>query len=274
MKRFIYLVSCLSVLVCFLSSCDKGKDVTAANPADYLKNDDQKAMVSTLKDLADGHIYSVEYSAEYCLDEIMESGGASSSVQLLGKAIPRLTTVPLGKSGAGLDFGCSAFCVRSPEGDVLVGRNFDYRFVSSSNMLVHNVTKGARESICISALPFLDKDVYVAGALSDGKTDLSIPVTASIYCCLDGMNDAGLFIGVLSLRGTGGAVQHDSKKSDIVPTLAIRLALDGCTSVDEAVEVFRSHNFFADGENSDSNYHFLIADASGKSVVVEYYRPV
>ena len=28
-----------------------------------------------------------------------------------------------------------------------------------------------------------------------------------------------------------------------------------------------------DGENSDSNYHFLIADASGKSVVVEYYRP-
>lgn len=273
MKRFIYLVSCLSVLVCFLSSCDKGKDVTAANPADYLKNDDQKAMVSTLKDLADGHIYSVEYSAEYCLDEIMESGGASSSVQLLGKAIPRLTTVPLGKSGAGLDFGCSAFCVRSPEGDVLVGRNFDYRFVSSSNMLVHNVTKGARESICVSALPFLDKDVYVAGALSDGKTDLSIPVTASIYCCLDGMNDAGLFIGVLSLRGTGGAVQHDSKKSDIVPTLAIRLALDGCTSVDEAVEVFRSHNFFADGENSDSNYHFLIADASGKSVVVEYYRP-
>lgn len=39
------------------------------------------------------------------------------------------------------------------------------------------------------------------------------------------------------------------------------------------MEVFRSHNFFADGKNSDSNYHFLIADASGKSVVVEYYRP-
>ena len=52
-----------------------------------------------------------------------------------------------------------------------------------------------------------------------------------------------------------------------------RLALDRCTSVEQAVEVFRSHNFFADGENSDSNYHFLIADASGKSVVVEYYRP-
>lgn len=273
MKRFFYLVTCLVATVCYLLSCTKGKTEIVANTANFLKNEDQKVMVSTLKNMADGHLYSLKYSADYLIDEIMESGGASSSVQLLGKVIPRLTTIPLSKSGDGMDYGCSAFCVKSPDGDVLVGRNFDYRFVSSSNMLVHNVTKGVKESICISALPFLDKDVYVAGALSDGKTDLSVPVTASIYCCLDGMNDAGLFIGVLSLRGTGGAVQHDEKKSDIVPTLAIRLALDGCASVDEAVDVFRTHNFFADGNNSDSNYHFLIADASGKRVVVEYYRP-
>ena len=47
MKRLIYLVSCLSVSVFFLSSCDKGETETSANPADYLRNDDQKAMVST-----------------------------------------------------------------------------------------------------------------------------------------------------------------------------------------------------------------------------------
>ena len=40
MKRLIYLVSCLSVSVFFLSSCDKGETETAANPADYLRNDD------------------------------------------------------------------------------------------------------------------------------------------------------------------------------------------------------------------------------------------
>ena len=273
MKRLIQIVVYLSVLISFLPSCCKGKTETSANPANFLKNEEQKSMLSTLKDLADGHMYSVKYSADYGIDEIMLSGGASSSAQLLGKVIPCLTSFPLSKVSGGLDFGCSAFCVKSSEGDVLVGRNFDYRFVSSSNILVHNVTKNVHESICISALPFLDKDVYVAGALSDGKTDLSVPVTASIYCCLDGMNDSGLFIGVLSLRGTGGAVQHDSKKSDIVPTLAIRLVLDKCESVNQAVEVFRSHNFFADGENSDANYHFLIADASGKSIVVEYYRP-
>ncbi len=274
MKRSILLGVCLSAIACIASSCGKDNDKTMTNPAAYLKNEEQKAMLATLKDMADGQLYSVEYSADYCLDEIMSGGGASSSIKLLGKALPLLTTVPLSKAAAGLDFGCSAFCVKSPDGDVLVGRNFDYRFVSASNVLVHNVAKAAaHKSVNISALPFIDKDSYVAGALSDGNTDLSVPVTASIYCCLDGMNDAGLFIGVLSLRGTGGAVQHDQDKGDIVPTLAIRLILDSCSSVDEAVEVFRTHNFFADGENSDSNFHFLIADADGKSVVVEYYRP-
>lgn len=58
-----------------------------------------------------------------------------------------------------------------------------------TNILVHNVANGVHESINISALPFIDKDTYVAGTLSDGKTDLSVPVTTSIYCCLDGMND-------------------------------------------------------------------------------------
>ena len=274
MKRSIHLGICLSAIACIVFSCDKDGDKTITNPAAYLRNDEQKSMLATLKNLAGGQLYSVEYSADYCLDEIMAAGGASSSIKLLGKALPLLTTIPLGKSDASLDFGCSAFCVKSPDGDVLVGRNFDYRFVSASNVLVHNVAKDVpHKSVNISALPFIDKDTYVAGALSDGKTDLSLPVTASIYCCMDGMNDAGLFIGVLSLRGTGGAVQHEAGKSDIVPALAIRLILDRCSNVDEAVEVFRTHNFFADGEESDSNFHFLISDAAGKSVVVEYYRP-
>ncbi len=119
----------------------------------YLRNDDQKAMVSALKNLADGHLYSVKSSSDYHIDQVMSSGGASSSMQLLGKVVPMLTTVPLGKADGGVDFGCSAFCVKSPEGDVLVGRNFDYRFVSSSNVLVHNVTKGVRR-VSSASQPF------------------------------------------------------------------------------------------------------------------------
>ena len=261
-----------------LSSCEEKKNfsesegVPSGNPAAFLATDSQKKTAATLRDIKEGHLYTMDYTAGYKLEELMAGGGARSNAELVSKVFANLLDIPGMKADPRMDFGCSAFCVKSPEGDVLVGRNFDYRFVSSANIVVHNLVPEMRESMCISAMPYLDADKYVAGSLSDGRTDISIPVVSSIYCCLDGMNDAGLFIGVLSLRG-GGALQHDPQKSNIMPSLAIRLSLDKCATVDEAVEVFRSHNFFADGEDSPNNYHFLIADASGKSVVVEYYRP-
>lgn len=256
-------------MVMALPSCKNSK---TSNPAAYLQTDAQKEMVTTLKDIKDGHLYQMDYTADYKLKELMAQGGAKSNGELVGKVFKNLLNLPLATPDSQMDYGCSAFCVKSPEGDVLVGRNFDYRFVSSANIVVHNLVPTARESMCISAMPYLDVEKYVAGSLSDGVTDISVPAVASIYCCLDGMNDAGLFIGVLSLRG-GGAVQHDPSKSNIMTALVIRLSLDECATVDEAVEVFRSHNFFADGEDSPNNYHFLIADATGKSVVLEYYRP-
>ncbi len=244
--------------------------VPSGNAAALLSTEDQKETVATLRDIKGGHLYTMDYTADYKIDQLMAGGGASSSLDLSGKVLAYLLNLPATK-GTSMDYGCSAFCVKSPEGDVLVGRNFDYRFLSSANVVVRDLASEKHESMCISAMPYLSEK-YVAGSLSDGKTDISIPTIASIYCCLDGMNDAGLFIGVLSLRG-GGAIQRDPKKSNIVPSLAIRLSLDSCSTVDEAVNMFRSHNFYADGEESANNYHFLIADASGKSVVLEYYRP-
>ena len=277
MHSFKYFTMIAIAGVMAFTSCQKdGSAETEGglsdNPAAMLQTEEQKKTVSTLRDVKDGHLYTIEYPADYKLKDIMALGGAKSSEELMAKVFWHLLNLPVSRASSRMDYGCSAFCVRSPEGDVLVGRNFDYRFVSSANVVVHDLASGAHESMCISALPYLDMDRYIAGSLSDGRTDISIPAVASVYCCLDGMNEAGLFIGVLSLRG-GGAVQHDAGRSNIVPSLAIRIALDACSTVDEAVEMFRNHNFFADGEESANNYHFLIADASGKSVVVEYYRP-
>ena len=278
MKRTT-LTSIALAMITAIPSCkcqdkvfSEAEGVPSSNPAALLKTDEQRATAATLKDIKDGHLYTLEYTADYKLNDIMAQGGAKSSEDLVRKVFGNLLNIPAAAPDSQMDYGCSAFCVKSPEGDVLVGRNFDYRFVSSANVAVHDLASGEHESMCISAMPYLDEEKFVAGSLSDGTTDISVPVAASVYCCLDGINDAGLFLGVLSLRG-GGAVQHNDCKSDIVPSLAIRLALDRCTTVDEAVAMFRDHNFFADGEDSPNNYHFLIADASGKSVVLEYYRP-
>jgi len=271
MRRLSMLVAYAAIVFSAISCVFKDVD-SFANPAAYLKSDAQKEMISSLCDVADGHLYKIDYGADYMLSDVMESGGAKSSAELMSKLFGMLLSFPEAPAVSGAEFGCSGFCVKSPDGDVLVGRNFDYRFASASNMMVCDMASSGHKSLGMAALPFLDAEVYKAGALSDGVTDISVPAVSSVYCCMDGMNDAGLFVAVLSLRG-GGAVQHDASKANVVPSLAIRLILDGCGSVDEALDVFLTHNFFADGENSPYNYHFLVADASGRSVVVEYYRP-
>lgn len=283
MKHIVNVLFTMAALAAF-TACEKGgasletkafsetEGVPSDNPAAFLATDAQKKTVATLRDIKDGYLYTMDYTADYKLDQLMAGGGAGSSKELSDKILAGLLNLPSTKADSRMDYGCSAFCVKSPEGDVIVGRNFDYRFVSSANVVVRNLVPETHQSMCISAMPYLDIDKYVAGSLSDGRTDISVPAIASVYCCLDGMNDSGLFIGVLSLRG-GGAVQRDPGKSNIVPSLAIRIALDSCATVNETVNMFRNHNFYADGDDSQNNYHFLIADASGKSVVLEYYRP-
>ena len=51
-------------------------------------------------------------------------------------------------------------------------------------------------------------------------------------------------------------------------TTAIRLVLDNAATVEEAVELLRNNNIYF---SRDIECHYLIADASGHSVIVEFY---
>lgn len=247
----------------------------SSNPAALLKTAEQKATVATLRNVCDGKLYKVDYHADYMLQKALNEGAGCSTQTLVGFIFDNLLNDPSQPSEAKIDAGCSAFCVRSPKGDVLCGRNFDYRYPSSANVLIDNkpVQKGDYRSLSIASMPFLDVKKYGAGSLSDGKTDISV-VAAVPYLCMDGMNDKGLFICVLSLKGGGGAFQDSPEKTDINSSVGIRKVLDRCSTVDEAIAAFAEHNFCAEGKtNSDANFHFLVADATGKTRIIEYIRP-
>lgn len=51
-------------------------------------------------------------------------------------------------------------------------------------------------------------------------------------------------------------------------TTAIRLVLDNAATVEEAVALLRNYNIYFSG---DVECHYLIADTSGHSVIVEFY---
>lgn len=274
MKKIFLTLIALAVM----TACDddeKGSPLPlSTNPASLLKTADQRATVATLRNVCDGKLYKVDYKADYLLAKALQEGAGTSSEKLVGFIFENLLNSPEKPAEAKIDAGCSAFRVRSPEGDVLCGRNFDYRFPSSANVLMDNnpVLKGDYRSLAIASMPFLDQ-VYGAGSLSDGKTDISV-VAAVPYLCMDGMNDKGLFICVLSLKGGGGAYQDDPTKTDINSSIGIRKVLDRCSTVDEVITAFTEHNFCAEGKtDTDANFHFLVADATGNAKVLEYIRP-
>lgn len=257
------------------NSADDGVS-EALGPMEMLTTPEQEATAKTLKDIAKGKLYSIEYNSDYLLDDAIETGASHSSLELVKFVYSRLLKLPTSQAAkAKIDAGCSAFCVKTPDGDVICGRNFDYRFVSSANVLVQNtpISKGEFKSLSIAAMPFLDAEKFVAGSLSDGKMDIS-PVIAVPYLGMDGMNDKGVFISVLSLDGgKGGAAQHEEGKKPITPSVGIRFVLDRAESVEDALDIFKSHNFFADGDSSAKSYHFIIGDATGHTVLLEYIQP-
>ena len=60
---------------------------------------------------------------------------------------------------------------------------------------------------------------------------------------------------------------QQTDKPDITTTTAIRLLLDRAATVDEALALLSQYDMHA---SANSCYHFQIADAAGRAVVVEY----
>jgi predicted choloylglycine hydrolase len=97
---------------------------------------------------------------------------------------------------------------------------------------------------------------------------------ALIYTPMDGMNEKGLAMCILELPHHPAG--NDTVKADIATSTLIRLVLDRCATVDEAVALVETLDMFDDPFDTSSKdvvgsaYHYQISDARGKSVVIEY----
>ena len=89
---------------------------------------------------------------------------------------------------------------------------------------------------------------------------------AAIYVPLDGMNDQGLVVADL-IAGDSEETRQQTEKPDLTTTTAIRLLLDKAADVDEAIALLGQYDM---NSSIGSAHHLSIADAGGKSVVVEY----
>lgn len=217
----------------------------------------------TVKEL-EKNLYYMEYKGDYGFDAFLEQGGASSTTEMAGYITDFLSGGFMSKvpSMGAINFGCTAYTVKSTEGGSLMGRNFDWDGENGTTMIIYTEPENGYASYSTCWLDFLGfGDNWKPEGMSNQYMSL-----AAVYVPLDGINEKGLVVADL-MAGDDEQTNQKTDKTDLTTTTAIRLLLDQAGTVDEAIALLEQYDM-----NSDigRGHHLAISDASGKSVVVEY----
>ena len=212
--------------------------------------------IEKLTDYDEYNVYRMDVKYDYSLDDVIDHGISDTQTMIdaiVAEALPLLPVhieVP--------SFGCSAFSVTSPDGNILMGRNYDFKYDTSA-LMIYCTPKDGYKSVAFAALDNIGADI------PDESMAKKMACLTAPFICLDGMNEKGVSMAVLTLDSEP-TVQNTGKPV-IATSLAIRLVLDRAASTQEAVDLLESYDMFA---ANGRDYHFFITDATGDSRVVEY----
>lgn len=212
----------------------------------------------SLKEL-DGHpFYTMTYYGDYGFDEFLEVGAESDRdiEKFVMKRLLKGLEIDLNISAA----GCTVFSAVNESGEQIYGRNFDFDYAPS--LLLYTEPDNGYRSISMVNLSYAG---YTATYLPKPLTFSSFLTLVAPYLPFDGMNEQGVTMALLAVP-----YAEPPKKPDQITlntTTAIRLVLDKAATTDEAVQLLKNYNFYFSG---GIDCHYLIADSSGNSVVVEF----
>lgn len=215
--------------------------------------------LASIRRLDDYGMFQMTYYGDYGFDDFLQIGAPDDS------AIEEFVTKRLLK-GLPFDFnvtggGCTVFVAQNEDGEVIMGRNFDFSY--SPSMQVVTRPDNGYTSVSTVNLSFAG---YSAENLPSGLHFNSFLTLASPFLPFDGMNEKGVAIALLAVPEA--EPPFDENKIMLNTTTAIRLVLDKAASVDEAVELLGQYNIYFSG---GIDCHYLIGDASGNSALIEYY---
>lgn len=212
----------------------------------------------------DKNIILLDYKNNYDIDGLLKQG--VSSIADLIKFTVKLSSYKesdftIGEAKGG---GCTTFDAFTPEGDHIMGRNFDFKVAPCLVLWTH--PKGHYASVSV-----VDQNFLTYGnkhnVFNEKRT---AQLLLAPYCCVDGINEKGLSIAVLQIKAKA-TKQTDASKLNITTTAMVRAVLDTCADVDEAVELFKKYNMH---DSLFCCYHYQLSDSTGRTVVVEYIDSV
>jgi uncharacterized protein YceK len=261
---FIYL------MVCIISGCSVISNVptkislretpppvsppTSSIPTDAegtegLSND-EIATLSSLEQVDDHPLYTMHYYGTY--EQSPSTRSPKWSVYEVTEPNPRA-------------WACSLFAALGDAENMLYGRNFDWEY-SPALLLFTNPPDGYA-SVSMVDIAYLGFGETNSGTILELPLRERQALLSAPFLPFDGMNEHGLTVGMAAVAP--GLIPPDPEKETIGSLMVIREMLDRAKNVDEAVDILKSYNIDMEG---GPPLHYLIADLSGRSALVEFYQ--
>ena len=227
--------------------------------------------ISTIESVGGNeYLYKMEYRAAYDLDDVV-SRDIDSNAKLLEYVIGRIGKgIPIKmKSTQGADengelgtFACTSFQAAKADGEgYWYGRNYD--FYKNPTMVTISHPKKGYASIGVSDMSHFG---YGLDKLPDALAR-KVNCLAAIYAPVDGINEKGLCTSIMALPNQ--AACQESGKHKVGTTIIMRLWLDRCATVQEALDLAATLDIRHDTVVG-SGYHYMVADANGDCAILEF----
>ncbi len=211
-------------------------DLSTANP--------EELTLSGLARLDDYPLYVMTYHGGYGFQEFLETGHR-----------PDLAI----NSPPQYQWGCTCFTGSIDDGSRILGRNFDWPY-ESIPLLLFTDPPGGLASVSVVNLSYFG---YSRENLPDSAADRS-SLLDTPWLPFDGMNEKGVAIGMMAVPHAESP--RDPAKITLGEIELIRLVLDHAENLDHAISLVRSYNI----RMEEPPIHYLIADSSGQSAIIEF----
>ena len=228
--------------------------IPTATPTDEGRADglseEQAATLGSLEQVDDYPLYTMQYYGAY-------NQGAPSTER--GRWSVRTNVSAVSPAWA-----CSLFAALGDADHMPYGRNFDWEY--SPALLLFTDPPDGYASVSMVDIAYLGFEGASAGTLADLPLARRRSLLNTPFWPFDGMNEHGLTVGMAAVPGS--EMPHSGDKETVDSLGVIREMLDHARDVDEAIAILESHNI---SWNGGPPLHYLIADPSGRAVLVEFY---
>jgi len=171
-----------------------------------------------------------------------------------------------------IDPGCSVFFTHNVKGEPVTCRNYDYphrvskndKSLTGLNIVLHCKPEGKYESIAVADAVWCDENnplLQKGGPDWEGFDPGMLDILP--YQCMDGINEKGLYVSVQRVDIKKG---EQPCRFPAGSSMLLRYMLDDCANVDEAVRKTKTGILVPEDWQ---NCHFMVTDATGRSIVIE-----